>query len=54
MSIRRFERFETTGLVESYIHGDGKIGVLVEIEGEIANLQKIYVCKLQLQTRIFR
>ena len=33
MSIRRFERFETTGLVESYIHGDGKIGVLVEIEG---------------------
>ena len=30
MSIRRFERFETTGLVEKYIHGDGKIGVLVE------------------------
>ena len=27
MSIRRFERFEGTGLVESYIHGDGKIGV---------------------------
>ena len=30
MSIRRFERFESTGLVESYIHGDGKIGVLVD------------------------
>ena len=29
MSIRRFERFETTGLVGQYIHGDGKIGVLV-------------------------
>ena len=33
MSIRRFERFETNGLVEQYIHGDGKIGVLVELEG---------------------
>ncbi len=31
MSIRRFVRFETTGLVESYIHGDGKIAVLVEL-----------------------
>ena len=33
MSIRRFERFESNGLIESYIHGDGKIGVLVELEG---------------------
>ena len=30
MSVRRFERFESTGIVESYIHGDGKIGVLVD------------------------
>ncbi len=30
MSVRRFERFESTGLIESYIHGDGKIGVLVD------------------------
>ena len=29
MSIRRFERFESDGLVESYIHGAGKIAVLV-------------------------
>ena len=29
MSIRRFVRYESEGLVESYIHGDGKIGVLV-------------------------
>ena len=29
MSIRRFMRFESEGLVESYIHGDGKIAVLV-------------------------
>lgn len=32
MSIRRFVRFESAGLVESYIHGDGKIGVLVDLE----------------------
>ena len=32
MSIRRFERFESQGLVQSYIHGDGKIGVLVNFE----------------------
>ena len=31
MNIRRFVRFETEGLVESYIHGDGKIGVLVDM-----------------------
>lgn len=29
MTIRRFERFESEGLVESYIHGGGKIAVLV-------------------------
>ena len=37
MSVRRFERFESTGIVESYIHGDGKIGVLVDFpKGEEA------------------
>jgi len=40
MSIRRFDRFETTGLVEKYIHGDGKIGVLVELEGGDSILAK--------------
>ena len=30
MNIRRFERFESTGLVEKYLHGDGKIAVLVD------------------------
>lgn len=29
--IRRFARVETAGLVQTYIHGDGKIGVLVEL-----------------------
>ena len=33
MSIRRFNRFESkTGEVTSYIHGEGKIAVLVEME----------------------
>ena len=33
MSIRRFERFEASnGTVTSYIHGEGKIAVLVEME----------------------
>ncbi len=30
MNVRRFERFESEGLVEKYIHGDGKIAVLVD------------------------
>jgi len=29
--VRRFTRFDSTGYVHSYIHGDGKIGVLVEL-----------------------
>ncbi|MCI9366265.1 MAG: elongation factor Ts [Clostridia bacterium] len=33
MSIRRFVRFTSNGLVEKYIHGEGKIGVLVAMEG---------------------
>ena len=40
MTIRRFERFESAGLVEKYIHGDGKIGVLVDIENGDEELAK--------------
>ncbi len=40
LSIRRFERFETNGMVEKYIHGDGKIGVLVEMENATSELAK--------------
>ncbi len=40
MSIRRFARFESTGLVESYIHGDGKIGVLVNLSAGDSELAK--------------
>jgi elongation factor Ts len=31
MTIRRFTRFESEGLIESYIHGEGKIAVLVDM-----------------------
>ena len=41
MSIRRFARFETAdGLVEKYIHGDGKIAVLVNMTNASKELAK--------------
>ena len=33
MNLRRFVRFESEGLIEKYIHGDGKIAVLVNMKG---------------------
>ena len=41
LSIRRFKRFENqNGLIEKYIHGDGKIAVLVNLNGGDSNLAK--------------
>ena len=41
LSIRRFVRFENeNGLIEKYIHGDGKIAVLINMEGGDSNLAK--------------
>ena len=41
MNIRRFVRFETTdGLIEKYIHGDGKIAVLVNMKNADNELAK--------------
>ena len=41
LSIRRFTRFESDGgLVESYIHGDGKIAVLVNMKNADNTLAK--------------
>ncbi|MDQ7002793.1 MAG: translation elongation factor Ts [Ghiorsea sp.] len=34
MSIRRFQVLETNGVISGYIHGTGKIGVLVAVEGD--------------------
>ena len=38
MNIRRFARFE--GIIEGYIHGGGRIGVLVKFETDDAVAQK--------------
>ena len=40
ITIRRFEKYSSNGLVEKYIHGDGKIGVLVELENGNTELAK--------------
>ena len=41
MNVRRFTRFETTdGLIEKYIHGDGKIAVLVNMTAGDETLAK--------------
>ena len=40
MSIRRFARFETDGNLESYIHGEGKIAVLVDMKNATEELAK--------------
>ena len=40
MSIRRFVRFESEGLLESYIHGDGKIAVLVDFKAGTSEVTK--------------
>ena len=40
MNIRRFARFEAEGLVEKYIHGDGKIAVLVNMKKGTSEVAK--------------
>ena len=40
ISLRRFERYETSDIVASYIHMGGKIGVIVELAGGDAALGK--------------
>ena len=40
MSIRRFARFETEGALQSYIHGEGKIAVLVDMQNAEVELAK--------------
>ena len=40
LSIRRFARFESKGLLEKYIHGDGKIAVLINMTAGSKELAK--------------
>ena len=37
LSIRRFEKIVTDGCVVDYIHGGGRIGVLVEADTDVVN-----------------
>ena len=37
LNIRRFEKVVTDGCVVSYIHGGGRIGVLVEADADVVN-----------------
>ena len=41
ISIRRFARYETTGVVSSYIHMGGKVGVLVEVATEAGDNEAV-------------
>ena len=41
ISIRRFARYETNGLVSSYIHMGGKVGVLVEVATEAGDNEAV-------------
>ena len=42
LSVRRFARFESNGFVEKYIHGEGKIAVLVNMEsGDVATAKDV-------------
>ena len=40
MTIRRFARFESAGMIADYIHGEGRIAVLVDMEGATEELAK--------------
>ena len=40
MTIRRFARFESNGMIADYIHGEGRIAVLVDMEGATEELAK--------------
>ncbi|MBR3134255.1 MAG: elongation factor Ts [Clostridia bacterium] len=40
LSVRRIERYETDGMLSSYIHGNGKIGVLLDMKADDAELGK--------------
>ena len=68
IAIRRFSKYVTeSGVVESYIHMGGKVGVLVEIEGcncdgvkelahdvalQIAAAKPLYVCSCEVPTEV--
>lgn len=53
MNIRRFSRFEASpGVVASYVHGGGKIGVLVELETAAGDDERVGALARQLAMHV--
>ena len=49
IAVRRFTKFETAGFLSSYIHMGGKLGVMVDMNGEATDLAKEVAHDLTLQ-----
>ena len=57
ISIRRFARYETSGVVSTYIHMGGKVGVLVEVstdKPEAVRREEVDAAKLEKEKEILR
>lgn len=53
MNLRRFERFEVAnGIVASYVHGGGKIGVLVELATDKGDSEQVQALARQLAMHV--
>jgi len=53
MNIRRFVRFETaSGVVASYVHAGGKIGVLVQLDTELGGNEQVQALARQLAMHV--
>ncbi|MEG0580158.1 MAG: translation elongation factor Ts [Niameybacter sp.] len=49
MSLRRFERYETPGVLAQYIHGGGRIAVMVEIDSAKTETASMVAKEIALQ-----
>jgi elongation factor Ts len=53
INIRRFERREThNGLIESYVHGGGKIGVMIELQTDKGDNEEVKSVAKQLAMHV--
>ena len=49
IAVRRFARYETNGFIESYIHLGGKLGVMLDMNGEATEAAKEVAHDITLQ-----
>ena len=49
IAVRRFAKYETNGFLESYIHLGGKLGVMLDMNGEATNVAKEVAHDVTLQ-----